>query len=213
MKKLGLITIVLAAAAACAQDPAAQQSATQPTAPTTPTQQPAKPKTQVARKPRIAVKTNPTENDMYCSGFVLKEGLPRAGRVVGGWDSPFEVRYVARPNENIIYLDRGSFSKDQQFSVVRPFKDVNNYEMTPAQNKNLKAAGQFYKELGRIRVTDVQNNVGVAAIEFSCDAMLPGDVLIPWAERPLPTYRKDTPWNFIAPPNGKATGTILMGKE
>lgn len=213
MKRLGLIMIVLAAAAAGAQDSSAPQSATQPTAPTTPAQQPAKPKAEISRSNRIAVKTNPTENDMYCSGFVLKEGLPRAGRIAGGWDSPHEMRYSQRPNMNMIYLDRGSFAKDQQFAVVRPIKDLNTYEMTPGEFKNLKAAGQFYQELGRVKVNDVQNNLGIASVEFSCDAMLPGDVLIPWADRPVPTFRKDTPWNFLAQPNGKTTGLLLMGKE
>jgi outer membrane protein OmpA-like peptidoglycan-associated protein len=214
MNKFGLMTIVLAAAAACAQEPAATQGATQPTTPTAPAQQQAKPATpQVAQTNRVAVSKAPTVNDMYCSGFVLKEGLQKVGRISSGWDSPFETRYVSKGNENIIYLDHGSFSKDQQFLVVRPFSDPNRYDMTPHQTRHLKDAGQYYMEVGRVRVMDVQNGIGIARVDLSCDALVPGDIATPFSERPVPQFRKDAAWDFVAPPNGKLTGTLLMGRE
>jgi outer membrane protein OmpA-like peptidoglycan-associated protein len=211
MNKLGILTIVLAASAACAQDQGAQ-SATQPTTPTTQAQ-PAQKAPQVAQTNRVAAKHNPTESDMYCSGFILKEGLQRAGRVIGGWDSPFQTRYAVQQNGNQVYVDRGSFSKDQEFMVVRPQKDINKYEITPHEFRNVKAAGQYYQEIGRIKINDVQNGVGIGTMQFNCEAAVPGDILLPWAERPVPQFRKDASWDFIAQPNGKLTGTLLMGRE
>jgi len=212
MNKIGLFTIMLAAAISCAQEPAGAQGATQPTTPSTAAQQPAAPP--VAATNKKDVSNSPTTSDMYCSGFILKEGLQRAGRVVAGWDSPFETHYSDRANQNIIYLDRGSFSKDQEFMVVRPQKDINSYEITPGEHKLLRQAGTFYLELGRVKVTDVQEGVGIASIEFSCDAMVPGDILVPWAERPVPEYRKrNAAWDFNSPANGKTSGTLIMGRE
>jgi hypothetical protein len=213
MNRFGIFAIVLAAATACAQDQSQPQSATQPTAPTPQTAKPAQP--QVAATNRPAVSTSPTMNDMYCSGFVIQGGLPqRAGRVAGGWDSPFQNRFSGEANLNsAVYLDRGSFSKDQQFMVVRPVRDVNRYELTPRQFKNLKAAGDYFLEIGRVKVVDVQKGIGIARSDFSCDAIEPGDVLLPWADRQVPQFRRDTPWDFWAQPNGKTTGTLLMGRE
>lgn len=213
MNRFGIFAIVLAATTACAQDPSQTQSATQPTTPTPQASKPAQP--QVATTNRAAVSNSPTMNDMYCSGFVFPGQLPqRSGRVVGGWDTPFQTKFTGEANLNsAVYLDRGSFSKDQQFMVVRPVTDVNRYEMTPGQFKNLKAAGQYYLEIGRVKVTDVQKGIGIARSDFSCDGIEAGDVLIPWTERQVPQFRRETPWEFWAQPNGKVTGTLLVGKE
>jgi hypothetical protein len=213
MNRLGIFAIVLAAATACAQDPSQTQGATQPTTPTPQASKPAQP--QVATTNRVVASNSPTMNDMYCSGFVLSGPLAqRSGRVVGGWDTPFQTRFSGEANLNsAVYLDRGSFSKDQQFMLVRPVRDLNYYPMTPDQFKNLKAAGQYWMEIGRVKVLDVQEAIGIARSDFSCDGIEPGDVLIPWTDRQVPQFRPDTPWDFWAQPNGKATGTLLMGKE
>jgi outer membrane protein OmpA-like peptidoglycan-associated protein len=213
MNKIGLFTIVLAAASACAQDANQQpQSATQPTTPQTSAAKPAQP--QVARSNAVDVSKLPTANDMYCSGLVLKDAPARAGRVVGGWDSPFQTRYVSDANLNgVVYLDNGNFAKDQEFAIIRPIKDPNEYEMTPGQKKALKAAGQFYMEVGRIKIFDVQKGIGMARAEFTCDGIVLGDIATPWGDRPVPEYRADTPWDFFAQPNGKTTGALLMGRE
>lgn len=209
MKKIGLITIVLAAAFACAQDTNAQSS---PTTPQTSAAKPAQP--QVAQNNAVAVSNAPTENDMYCSGMVLKDVPQKMGRVVGGWDTPFQTRYAQDANMNgVVYLDQGSFAKDQLFAVVRPFKDINSYEMTPGQKKAMKLAGQYYMEIGRIRIFDVQQGVGMARAELSCDGIEPGDIAVAWGDRPVPQYRRETPWDFFAQSNGKTSGTLLMGRE
>lgn len=213
MKKLGLIAVVLAAASALAQD-AQPQGATQPTAPQAGAQQAQPAQPQVALTNEKKVSDAPTANDMYCSGFILKDGLQRAGRIVGGWDSPFQTRFSSTAMQSgTVFLDSGSFGKDQQFAVVRPVKDPNKYQLAKSQRRDLRAAGQYYLELGRIRVMDVQKGMAIAHIELSCDAMVPGDIAIPWADRPVPQYRRETAWEFYAPPNGKATGTLLMGRE
>lgn len=211
MNKIGLLTIVLAAASACAQDTNPPQSV--PTPPQTSAAKPAQPQV-VVQNNSVNVSMSPTANDMYCSGLVLKDAPARQGRVVGGWDSPFQTRWTSDAMLNgVVYLDNGSFAKDQQFAIVRPMKDLNTYDMTPGQTRNLKAAGQYYMEVGRIRVFDVQNGIGMAHAEFSCDAIIPGDIATPWGDRPVPQYRADTPFDFFAKPNGKTTGIVLMGRE
>jgi outer membrane protein OmpA-like peptidoglycan-associated protein len=200
MNKIGLLTIVLAAAVASAQD--ANQTAAKPAPP------------QVASTNAMDVSKAPTANDMYCSGMVLKDAPAKAGRIVGGWDTPFQQRYAADPMLNgVVYLDNGSFAKDQEFAIIRAIKDINTYDMTPGQTKRMKAAGQYYMEIGRIKIFDVQKGIGMARAEFTCDAILPGDVATPWADRPVPTYRADAPWDFFSQPNGKTTGELLMGRE
>jgi outer membrane protein OmpA-like peptidoglycan-associated protein len=61
-------------------------------------------------------------------------------------------------------------------------------------------------------VIDVQKSIAIAVVELSCDPFEPGDTLVPWVERPIPTYRDQpliTQVTRFAPPNGKTTGRII----
>ena len=39
----------------------------------------------------------------------------------------------------------------------------------------LKAMGQPYAELGRVRIVDTRGKMAVAHVEFSCETIVPGD--------------------------------------
>ena len=39
----------------------------------------------------------------------------------------------------------------------------------------LKAMGQPYSELGRVRIVDTRGKMAVGHVEFSCESIVPGD--------------------------------------
>ena len=63
-------------------------------------------------------------------------------------------------------------------------RDVNEYEIYPGQKKVLAAAGRPYGEIGRVRVVDTRSHSAIAQVEFSCDPINPGDVVLPFVEKP-----------------------------
>jgi outer membrane protein OmpA-like peptidoglycan-associated protein len=174
------------------------QEAAKPTAP------------QVARTNLVQRAEAPTENDMYCSGMVSQQALPANSYIAAGWDTPFQTRFSG---QDYIYLTGGSYDKDQRYHIVRPVRDTNRYQMYSGQHHNLRAAGTVYQELGRVRVIEVQKGIGIAQIEFSCDGFIPGDLAVPWQERPTPQFRRLTSFDRFAAPNGKQTGMIIGGKD
>jgi outer membrane protein OmpA-like peptidoglycan-associated protein len=195
MKRVGLIIfgLVFTTAFAVAQEPAASPAAAQVA------------RTNVAQKPE-----SPTEADMYCSGFISSTPVADNSMIVGGWDTPFQTRFSDRDH---VYLRGGSYEKGQRYHILRAVKDVNPYEIYKGQNSNRRSAGTVYKELGRVQVMEVQKGIGIANVEFSCDAFTPGDLAVPFQERPVPAFRRWVPFERYAEPNGKTTGTIIAGND
>lgn len=151
-----------------------------------------------------------TESDMYCSGFVTKDAVPTGSKIAAGWDFPNQNEFAAH---DYIYLKGGSYQAGQKYQIVRRTRDFSGYEMTKDQVKTLAKVGAEYEELGRVKVIDVQKNIGIAQVELSCDAFQPGDLAIPWMDRPAVAFKNYPPINRFTPPNGKTTGHIVMGKE
>jgi outer membrane protein OmpA-like peptidoglycan-associated protein len=194
MRRSGLITLTLASVATLAF----AQEAAKPAAP------------QVARTNLAQRVEAPTENDMYCSGMISAQAHPTNSFVAAGWDTPFQTRYSG---SDYVYLTGGSYEKEQRYHIVRPVKDINRYEVYGRQQENQRAAGTMYQEVGRVRITEVQKGIGIAQVEFSCDGLTPGDLALPWQERPTPQFRRKVPFNQFAEPNGKLTGRVIGGKD
>jgi hypothetical protein len=77
----------------------------------------------------------------------------------------------------------------------------------------LKAMGQPYAELARVRVIDARSKMAVAQIEFSCDPVNPGDIVVPYAEKTPVSFHPPLRFDRFAPPNSKTTGRIVMARD
>ena len=152
--------------------------------------------------------SGPTESDMYCSGMVSKDPVPTTSVMVAGWDAPNQVSYSAR---EYIYLKGGSYQVGQQYLIIRRTKDPSGYELTKDQVKTLAKVGIAYAGLGRVKIIDVQNGIGIAQIELSCDSFNPGDIAMPWPDRGTVMFKNYPKMYPFTPPNGKLTGHIVRG--
>src|SRR5229473_1836800 len=124
----------------------------------------------------------PTYADVTCAGFISRQTLPDANFVAGGLETPQTTKFA---NGEMIYLKGSGYTAGAQYEIVRALRDVNEYETYPGQGKLLKATGQPYETVGRVRVVDTRSKVAVAQVEYSCDPINPGDTAIPYAEKPM----------------------------
>ena len=92
-------------------------------------------------------------------------------------------------------------------------RDINEYEMYPGQRKLIKATGQPYEEVGRVRIIDTRSKTAVAQIEYSCDPINPGDTAIPFAEKPMVAFHPPLRFDRFLPTGSKVSGRIVMGKD
>jgi hypothetical protein len=200
MKKIGLLLCLCAAMAAYGQQPdptSAEIDAPKGTVPDR------------VSFPMERVQT-PTYADMYCAGFVSKHLVPDADYVAGGLQTPNTTKFV---NGDIVYLAGGGYQAGQQYTVVRDLRDPNRYEPFTGQHAMLEAMGEPYAELARIRVVDTRSRMAIAQIEFTCDPVDPGDLVIPFQEKAPVSFHPPEHFDRFLPASSKLNGRIVMARD
>ena len=153
----------------------------------------------------------PTAADLYCAGFLTKDRVPDANYVNGGLQSPTSTKFETG---ELVYLAGTSYQAGQLYSIVRELKDVNEYEIYPGQRKLLRDTGHPYGEIGRVRVIDTRfKHSAIAQVVYSCDPINPGDVAVPFVERPLVPFHVPGHFDRFAPSSAKLTGRVVLGKD
>jgi len=104
----------------------------------------------------------PTAADIYCAVFYQRADSQRQLRH-GGLETPTSTKFEIG---ELVYLAGSGYQTGQLYSVVRQIRDVNEYEIYPGQRKILRAAGQPYGEIGRVRVVDTRSHSAIAQVEF-----------------------------------------------
>jgi hypothetical protein len=149
---------------------------------------------------------------VYCSGFVSDPKVPDDIRVISGEQSSYKIVFS---RGDYVYMNRGQqqgVKVGDVFSIVRPDHDPTN-EWFYGQNKLTKKMGIIYRDIGQIRVVNVQNETSTAEVLFSCNYMQRGDVARPFVERPAPPYKDAAKFDVFAPSSGKPVGTIVTAYD
>lgn len=197
MKKAVVILLLGVAMSASAQDSSSGDAAPTGVAPT------------LMTIPTEKVRT-PSTADLYCAGFIARSVVSRSKFVAGGLESPFTTQFA---QGEVVYLKGSGYEVGQEYSVVRELWDANRYELFPGQWSALKAAGQPYAELARVQIVDTRNRMAIAQIKYSCETILPGDYVIPFAEKTAVEFHPPIKFDRFAPANGQANGRIILAKD
>lgn len=154
-----------------------------------------------------------TNQDVYCSGMMTTSPISRSTEIISGEQSTYKITF---DEGNYVYINRGAdkgVKVGDVFSVIRPMDDRTGYPWFTAQPQLMRQMGQMWEDEGRIKVIGVQPKVSVAQImSSSCNYMQRGDVVEPFVEREVPELKSEANFNRLAPPSGKKTGRIVVGK-
>ncbi|HVP42521.1 MAG TPA: OmpA family protein [Terriglobales bacterium] len=189
-----IVVVVLLTGIALAQQPA----------------QPAASAPQVAETNIVAKVQAPTYSDVNCAGFITDQPVPKDKYVAAGWATPHQTKFAAR---DYVYLSGSGFQEGQRYSIVRHIQDPNVMHYFDDQSRLIGDSGKPYADVGRVLVIGLNGSTAITQVEFACDAMVPGDVAVPFAAREIPALRPASRFDRFAPPNGKLTGRIIMAKD
>jgi hypothetical protein len=153
---------------------------------------------------------SPTFADLNCAGFLGKKVESKDKYVTGGLESPFTTQFA---NGEAIFLNGKGYEAGQEYTIVRELIDPDRYEIFPGQWAAVKAAGQPYEELARVKVVDTRHKMAVARVEFSCDTVLPGDYVVPFLEKQAFSFHPPMRFDVFAPANGQVSGRIILAKD
>src|SRR5947209_7249744 len=183
MNKIGILVVLIAASAGAQTGAEAAANTPEGSLPTS------------ANFPVQRVQM-PTYADIYCAGFINRQSLPDANYVAGGLQSPSTTKFV---KGDVVYLKGQGYTVGAEYEIVRALRDINEYEMFPGQRKLMKATGQPYEEVGRVRIIDTRSKAAVAQIEYSCDPVNPGDTAIPFAEKEIVPFHSPLRFDRFLP--------------
>lgn len=198
MKKIGILLVLLAAVAAYAQsDSTAAIDGPAGTAPTS------------VSFPFERVQT-PTHADLYCAGFINPQALPNVNFIAGGLQTPNTTRYTIG---QLVYLEGSGYQVGQQYTVLRETINPSKHEIFTGQSRILKGLGQAYADQGVVRIVDTRQKMAVGQVEYSCDGILPGDILVAYADRPAVSFHPPVRFDRFAPAGSKTSGRIVMARD
>jgi outer membrane protein OmpA-like peptidoglycan-associated protein len=153
-----------------------------------------------------------TPGDVYCSGMFTTEAIPSDTYMISGEQSNHQTVYA---QGDYVYVNRGSsggVKLGDEFLVMRKVKTPSHWKWFESQPSLLRAMGNQWADLGRLRVVHVESNVAVALVTNSCGYLQRGDIVRPFAERPMPQLRAYDGVRYPAP-TGKPLGMVAMGKD
>jgi len=155
----------------------------------------------------------PRPSDVYCSGTVTSESIPRDAFVITGEQSYYRITF---DEGDYVYINKGSsqgVKVGDEFYVVRPVTDTIEAEWTKWQNAILRKMGTMWEDEGRVKVVVARPDVSIAQVEHSCDYVQRGDIVLPFSERPAPPLKSEANFDRFAPPNGKPMAMVITGKK
>src|ERR1700676_4009107 len=163
-----------------------------------------------------SAQTAPTQtgySTVYCSGFVSDQRVPDATRLVSGEQSNVKITFARGDNVTINRGQDKGVRVGDCYSVVRAETDPLEVNWFKWQAKLMKAMGTHYLDAGQLRIVNVQAKTAIAEVTLSCDYMLRGDIVLPFQERPEPTFKDPSPFDHFAPISGKPVAMIVQSKD
>jgi hypothetical protein len=156
----------------------------------------------------------PTVDDLYCSGVVTSEAVPRDTHLITGEESNYKVTFW---QGDYVYINKGSkegVKVGDLFSAIRAVSpDPTEIEWSKWQFSILKRLGTMWEDEGRLRVVVAQPDVSIAQIERTCNYLQRGDIVLPYAERVAPSLKPEDHFDRFAPPSGKPAAMVIAGKR
>jgi hypothetical protein len=150
---------------------------------------------------------------VYCSGFVSDQRVPDATRLVSAEQSNVKIIFG---RGDYVTINRGQdkgVRVGDRYSVVRAESDPLQVNWFKWQAKLMKAMGIHYLDAGQLRIVNVQAKTATAEISLSCDYMQRGDIVLPFQERPEPTFKDPIAFDHFAPISGKPVAMIVQSKD
>jgi len=158
-------------------------------------------------------RTTPTPTDLYCSGLITDQQVPKDLYVISGEDSRYKTTFR---EGDAIFINRGAeqgVKVGDEFEVVRPVTDMMARTLWFKYQAMLsRAMGTRYADIGRLHVLHVDPKTSTAEMDVTCDLMQRGDIVRPFVARPAPQFH-DVKLDPFAAPSGKKTAMVVSAKE
>ena len=153
--------------------------------------------------------SQPFPNDVYCSGIVTSESVPRDNYVITGEESNTKVVFI---QNDFVFISKGSsqgVKVGDEFSIIRPVEDPTDVEWSKWQFSILHKMGTVWEDEGRLKVVEARPDVSIAQVEHACGYVQRADIVLPFVERPEPPLKPVGKFDAFTAANGKPLAMVI----
>lgn len=157
-----------------------------------------------------------TRTQSDCTGFIAKTPVQRDIFVLGGADDDFHsvVRQFVQGDSIFLSSKGGDLAVGTQYSVIRPAYELFRTMHYQGERWDIGKLGKPYEDVAQVKVTHVNPIAAVAQVSFSCESIIPGDIVVPFQPRAIPEYTVSAPLDHFAPlSEGKKQGRITASRN
>jgi len=157
--------------------------------------------------------TTPRDRDIYCAGTVTRTPPPKDTFIISGFESAVKTNFT---QGDLVFINRGSSQGVQvgaEFLVSRHVQEPSAQKWFSWQSGLMRAMGETWADIGRIRVMHVDEDTSTAQIVQFCEQMHRGDIARPFTARPVPNYKPATKLDIFAPPSGKEMAMVVTTRD
>jgi len=158
------------------------------------------------RKPVPEVKAQ----DLYCSGFVRKDEIPKDLMVISKLDSGGG---VLASDFDYVYISQGSedgITTGKMYQVIRPTTRITNPNGRTSTERDL---GMHYLDVAQLSVVMTQPDFSLARVVRSCgDAVQIGDIMLPFQPITLPAIARPRQFSPTMKVSGDVKGSVVISQ-
>jgi len=141
--------------------------------------------------------------DVYCTGYIADVMPSTSLQIIGAEQENMKVTFA---QGDVVFLNRGRGAGIQPgaaYFIIRPLGEFKH-------PFNKKKMGVYVREVGLLRVLEVQDQTATAQILVSCDTVEFGDLLRPYEEIAPPVAREARPLPRYGEGTNETKGQIIM---
>jgi hypothetical protein len=144
--------------------------------------------------------------DVYCTGYITESTLWPDSMVIGGEQENLKNFFS---QGDVVFINKGreeGVRSGAVYYIIRPLG-----AMKHPFHKSRKL-GTYVREVGMLRVIQVNDKTSTAEVTVSCDQVEMGDLLKPYEEKLAPEPREGQPLPLHGPISGDVAGQIVLAR-
>jgi len=142
-------------------------------------------------------------SDVYCSGFIRSTPVSKMLQVSSTYQRDKSSFSTQGEYVRINHGSNADVTVGSTYQVVRATRKVSNPDGGLGSS-----LGMHYMDVGQIQIVQVQEDFSLAQVLYSCDAIEPSDVLLPYVRFDIPELPRNRSFSSAMKATGNIKGTV-----
>jgi len=141
--------------------------------------------------------------DVYCSGFIRSTPVSDLLQVASTYQRDKSSFSTQGEYVRVNHGSKGDVAVGSVYQIVRATRKVSNPDGGIGSS-----LGMHYLDVGQVQIVQVQEDFSLAQVLYSCDAIEPSDLLLPYVRLETPELPRNRTFSSAMKATGNIKGTV-----